>query len=152
MTPYETVYERFAQKITDLDLADLTDDELSQMLYGWMRSAIRQSRYLGEGLTLDDDNQQFSNTLTDVQIEVFALGMVLEWLRPQVYSVNLTHQMYGGKEEKWFSQASHLSTLNDTLARVKLDRDRLIRDYGMYHNPYLGTEEKTTTDGNGTNG
>lgn len=146
MTPYETVYERFVQKITDLDLAGLTDDELSQMLYGWLRSAVTKSKYLGEGLVFDDDYQQFTTTLSDVQIEVFALGMILEWLSPQVYSGNLTHQMFGGKEEKWFSQASHLSTLNDTLARVKLDRDRLIRDYGMYHNNYLGTLPTTGAD------
>lgn len=39
-TPYETVYNRFLSSITDYDLAYLPEEDMENMIYGWMLRAI----------------------------------------------------------------------------------------------------------------
>lgn len=43
-TPYETIYSRFLQKITDFNLAELDDFTLDGMLLGWLKSAVVRTR------------------------------------------------------------------------------------------------------------
>ena len=43
-TPYEVIYKRFLQKITDFNLVELDDFTLDEMLNGWLKSAIVRTR------------------------------------------------------------------------------------------------------------
>lgn len=69
--------------------------------------------------------------------DVLARGMVIAWLEPQVKSVLLTAQMFGGKEEKYYSQAAHLSQLQSLLADAKTELSKILRDYGYLYNSYI---------------
>ena len=152
MTSYEEIYERFAQKVTDFNFLDLDEDVLSKLLYEYLLSAIVGAKYLGEDLELDDQNQCFTEDLLEVQKEVLALGMVIEWISPQLYSTNLTHQFFGGKEEKFYAQANHLDQLKSLFHSAEVKRDKLIRNFGYAHNDYIHPNEvfnirrKTSTD------
>ena len=44
MTEFETIYNRFSQKITDYKLMQLDDDSLSELLLGWLHSSIAKFR------------------------------------------------------------------------------------------------------------
>lgn len=74
-------------------------------------------------------------------IEVISLGMVAEWLEPQVNSVLNTLQMFSGKEEKFYSQSNHLSELRGLLKDVQLKQRKIIRDRGYISNTYLSEDE-----------
>ena len=121
-TPYEKVYGRFLNSTTDFNLADLDDHTLSEMLKGWLHSAIVKTRTSSD-LSRDDDNEAFNNDLSDLDVELLAMGMTLAWLDQTLNSSELTMQFIGGKEEKFFSQANHINELRalraDTLREMQ---------------------------------
>lgn len=139
-TPYSKIYERALAKITDYDLAFLPDDDFRFMIRGWLNSSISKFRKCASDLSdRDDELEVFNIDLVDEEIEILALLIVCEWLEPQVNSVTLTHQMFGGKEEKWFSQSSHLAELKALRDETRAEARKLMRDYTYFAgNSYFG--------------
>ena len=121
-TPYEKIYGRFLNHMTDFSLADLDDHTLSGMLKDWLHSAIVKTRTSGD-LTRDDENEVFNNGLSDLDIELIAMGMRLAWLDQRINSTEYTNLFVGGKEEKFYSPSSQLSELRalraDTLREMQ---------------------------------
>ena len=128
MTSYTDIFDRFALKSEDFVLLQLNDDDVIQACLNWMLAALPKIRKMTSDLTdRDDEIMEFNCDLTETEIEVIANMMVAEWLQPQVYSQKNINQMYGGKEEKYYSQASHLSELKLLLQRKQEEVDRLIK-------------------------
>lgn len=139
MTSYETVYSRFLQKIEDYKILNKEDEEVMKMLHGWMISAISKLKTLSNDLSdRNDEVEMFNNDLLDVEIEVIALQMVQEWLKPQVNSTLLTSQMFTGSDQKYYSQSTHLKELQDLEKSAKIEARKLIRDY-TYQNFDFGS-------------
>ena len=121
MTSYSDVYGRFLNTTTDFDLAELDDFTLSDMLKGWLRTAIVKVRTSSD-LSRDDTKEVFNNDLSDLDIELLAIGMRLSWLDQRINSTEYTNLFVGGKEEKFYSPSSQLSELRalraDTLREL----------------------------------
>lgn len=131
-TPYEKVYDRFLNSVTDFNLVELDDHTLSEMLRDWLNKAIVRTR-TSNSLSHNDENEAFDNDLSDLDIELLSLGMKLAWLDQTLSSTELTLQFIGGKEEKWFSQASHISELRGLREDTKLEIQKL-HSYNTYIN------------------
>ena len=132
-TPYAKVYDRALAKITDYDLALLPDDDFRFMLRGWLDSSISKFRKCASDLSnRDDELNVFNVDLVDEEIEILALLMVCEWLEPQINSVTLTHQMFGGKEEKFYAQANQLAELKALRDSTRTEARKLMRDYTYF--------------------
>ena len=99
MTSYEVIYGRFLNSTTDFNLAELDDHTLNEMLKGWLHTAIVKTRTSSD-LTRDDENEVFNNDLSDLDIELLAIGMRLTWLDQRINSTEYTNLFVGGKEEK----------------------------------------------------
>lgn len=123
MTSYDVVYGRFLNLITDFNLADFDDYTLNEMLKEWLHSAIVKTRTSSDLSDRDDDNEVFNTTLTDLDIELLAMGMRLAWLDQRINSTEYTNLFVGGKEEKFYSPSSQLSELralrSDTLREMQ---------------------------------
>lgn len=131
MTPYRQIYEQFAQKISDIKLLSLSDEDIASMMYGWMRSACVKFLNSENDLTDRDDTlQQFNYDLSELDQEIIANFMVVEWLEPQLNSTLLTSQFYGSKEEKFYAQANQLEKLMSLSEKNQIKTKKLIRDYG----------------------
>lgn len=121
-TPYEIVYGRFLNRTVDFNLAELDDYTLNEMLKSWLHGAIIRVRTTGD-LTRDDENEVFENELSDMDVELLAMGMTIAWLDQTLNSTELTLQFIGGKEEKYYSQSAHISELRalraDTLREMQ---------------------------------
>ena len=109
MTSYEVVYGRFLNHTTDFNLSELDDHTLNEMLKDWLHSAIVKTRTSSD-LSRDDENEVFNNDLSDLDIELLAMGMKISWIDTTLYSTELTLQFIGGKEEK-LEQIVALSSL-----------------------------------------
>ena len=131
-TPYEKIYERFLNSVTDFNLAELDDHTLNEMLNDWLHNAVVRARTSSD-LSRDNNNEEFNNDLSDLDIELLALGMKLAWLDQTLGSTELTLQFIGGKEEKWFSQSAHISELRALRDDVKLEMQKL-HSYNTYTN------------------
>lgn len=132
-TPYEKVYDRFLNRTTDFNLAELDDHTLSIMLKGWLHSAIVNVRTSSNLSARDDESEVFSNDLTDRDIELLAMGMTMAWLDQFLNSTELTMMLVGGKEEKFYSQSQQMTELRALREDTRLEMKRL-HSYGTYTN------------------
>ena len=98
-TPYENIYNRFLNSVTDFNLAEMDDYTLNEMLKDWLHKAAVRTRTSSE-FVCNDEEEIFNNDLSDLDIELLALGMKLAWLDQTLGSTELTLMMIGGKEEK----------------------------------------------------
>ena len=131
-TPYEKIYERFLNSVNDFNLAELDDHTLNEMLKDWLHKAVVRTRTSSD-LSRDNENEEFNSDLSDLDIELLALGMKLAWLDQTLGSTELTLQFIGGKEEKWFSQSAHISELRALREDTKLEMQKL-HSYNTYTN------------------
>ncbi|MGN5456801.1 MAG: hypothetical protein ACI4XN_12470 [Candidatus Kurthia intestinigallinarum] len=133
-TPYEKVYGRFLQKITDFNLAEVDDYSFDEMMNGWLNSAVIRVRKCQHDLSKrDDELQEFEEDLSDLEVELLALGMVDAWVTPMLNSTELTLQFIGGKEEKVYAQSSHIKELRSLKESNLLEMNRL-HNYNTYLN------------------
>ena len=137
MTSYEAIYDRATRKLTDFDLAAMSDADLEDTLHGYLMSAIAQFRKCKNDLSdRDDELRRFNTDLLDVEQEILAILMVRAWLQPQLQSTLLTSQVFSDKEVKYYSQAQQLSTLMALDEKLKLEAQKLSRDYSYTYGSY----------------
>ena len=137
-TPYEKSYNRFSQKISDFNLVEADDHSLGEMLQGWLNSSIVRIRKCQHDLSKrNDELQEFEEDLSDLEIELLALGMVDAWVTPMLNSTELTLQFIGGKEEKYYSQSQQLAELRNLKKENSLEMNRLHNYYTYTNNSYF---------------
>ena len=138
MTSYETIYNTALSKITDPQLAMLPEEDLEDMLYGWMRSAIAKHRKCTSDLSdRDEELKQFNADLTDLEVEILGVLMAREWVSSQLLSVTNTLQVFSGKETNYYSQAAHLKELQALDEKLRLEAQQLSRDYTYANSEYF---------------
>lgn len=139
MTSYDAVFRRFLNRITDYDLPLLPEEDLDEMMCGWLTSAIANfTRCKSDLSDRDDEAQTFNADLMNYEIEALSLYMVCAWLDQKINSVLLTNQFIGGKEEKYYSQANQLETLKALRDATFTEARKLPRDYSYVINDYFG--------------
>ena len=147
----DDLYSSFLGKVTDYNFVNMSEDDVYELMFGYFKSAISQPyvRRLFSSVKMDDEIMEMTFTLKDSVdedsdkyfiIEVLSRGMVIAWLEPQVKSTINLSQMYGGKEQKFYSQAQQLSELKDLLSTTKSEQRRIICDHGYVNNSYLRGE------------
>jgi hypothetical protein len=148
---YNNIYSRLFSKIEAYDFIELSEDMLNEFLCNWIHSASANPyvRRLFKTFSLDDEVQEISYEMkysvddfsdTEFVTEVLALGVVVTWLEPKINSINNITQMFGSKEEKFYSQSQHLSELRSLVNDSKKQQRRMIADRGYAWNTYLDGE------------
>ena len=132
-TPYENIYGRFLARTTDFNLAELDDHTLNAMLKDWLYSAIVKTRTSTDLSARDDDNEVFNSNLSDLDVELLAMGMVLAWLDQRINSTEYTNLFIGGKEEKFYSPSAQLAELRALRADTLREMQQLYT-YSTYTN------------------
>lgn len=133
MTSYEVVYGRFLNQMTDFNLVELDDHTLNEMLKDWLHSAIVKTRTSSDLTARDDESEVFNNDLSDLDIELLAMGMKLAWLEQRINSTEYTNLFVAGKEEKFYAPANQLAELRALRDDIRLDMKRL-HSYDTYTN------------------
>ena len=126
MTQYSTLYERALAQITDPLLVNIPEEDLENMLHDWLMDAIVEP-LVGEYdfADRDEDTKQFNFDISERDQKILAIHMVRGWLAPQIRSVTLTHQVFGGKEEKFYAQANQLAEMRNLDADLQRQADLL---------------------------
>lgn len=138
MTSYATLYKRCLAKIEDPVLAMMSDEDLKDILHGYLVSAIAKHRVCEHDLSdRDDELMQFNSDLSDIELEIVAILMAREWVSQQLLSVTNTLQVFSGKETTYYSQAAHLKELQALDEKYRLEAQQLSRDYTYAKNEYF---------------
>ena len=132
-TPYEKIYNRFLNSTTDFNLVELDDYTLNNMLKEWLYSAIINVRTSTNLSERDDEEECFTNDLSEQDVELLSMGMRLAWLDQRINSTEYTKLFVGGKEEKFYSPSSQLSELRALRADTLREMQQLYT-YGTYVN------------------
>lgn len=138
-TSYEEIYNLASNKITDPEIALLSQEDIEELFHGYLISATTKFRKCKNDLSnRDDELRQFNVDLLDVEKEILAILVAREWLQPQLYSALLTKQVFSDKEQKYYSQSSHISELRALDETLKIEAQKLSRDYTYGSLEYLG--------------
>jgi hypothetical protein len=130
-TQYSDVYDRFLSKITDYDLANLTDQELKNTLLKYLKSAVANFKYCTKDLKDRDDTLQvFNIDLDEIEQEIIAKLMVIEWVNPYINSQENIRQVLGSRDYKIYSPANMLDKL---LELKKTMQDEVQSDLTFYY-------------------
>ena len=138
MTSYEVLYNRCLQKLEDSTLIQLPEEDLEEMLHGYLLSAIAKHRKCEHDLSdRDEELKRFNSDLSDLEVETISILMLREWIGQRLHSVTNVMQVFSGKETKWFSQAAHIAELRELDDRLRLEAQKLSRDYTYTNNSYF---------------
>ena len=145
---YDEIFSDFLGSVTDYGLASIDIDDMYGSMTEYLHKTLSLSyiRRLFSSINLDDTIQKINFEVAnkvddDADIDfikyILSKGMVVEWLKPQVRSKLNIAQMFGGKEQKFYAQSTHLSELRGLLEDTQLELRKAVRDRGYIYNPYL---------------
>lgn len=130
-TPFETIYDNFFSRVTDdmYALGVLTKEDTEAQLQDILVCAIPVFEFprfdifdyeLGyseevmnnEGSLVQSWTGGFFNTvLTQEEVNILGLAMVVEWIGRNLTHIDLVREKYSGPDFKMNSQANHMSKL-----------------------------------------
>lgn len=145
---YEEIFSSFLGNVTDYNLASLSATDAFELMTEYLHKTIADPyvKHIFTEVTLDDEIQLLSYTLSndedneDFVITAISKWMVYEWLHKQVKSVTNITQMFGNKEQKYYSQSQHLSELRSLESDSYREARFFIQNRGYIDNSYLGGE------------
>ena len=138
----ENIFSRFYERVEDYKIKGLDADIVDEMLNGYLKAVISQPyiRRLFQNIKFDEDVGEVNYTMRtswdndadlDFVEEMFALGMVCQWLSPRYHSTLNTNQVYSNKELSFYSQANHMAELHNMYQKAQIDLRKYIRDRGF---------------------
>lgn len=159
---FSEIYSNFFTKIEGYDLFDpnLSDETRNEFLCSYLHSAL-SDRYVSQLFSslavtdpiiiTDEDDTTMIDGIIDYTLkyeinefsdehfvkEMLGYGMALAWVTPKVNSIVNTQMLVGTAQDKWYSQATHLTALQTLRDSLSMQRDRLISNRGVINNPYL---------------
>ena len=138
MTSYEVLYNRALRRITDPLAAMYPEEDLEDMLYGWLMDAIAEP-VIGEYdfSDRDDELKQFNFDISNTDQKIIAIHMARGWLAPQITSVESTMQVFSGKETKFYSQKEMLAEKQALDEKLRKDADLLFCRGTYLNNDYF---------------
>ena len=153
-TSFITVYDSFLARVTDDMYMEMTEIETIEALQDILINAIPRFEFprvslfdyeegywggLGTYQGIESDNKEvpatgwvggsFIYTLTQEEINILALNMVIEWLGQQLDTTENTRMKYSGSDFKFTSQANHMAKLKVMIDAQKQDSIHLQRIY-----------------------
>lgn len=146
---YKIIFYSFLGNIKDLELFNLDEYEVDEILSEYLHKTVSDPyiRRLFSSIVLDQE----TNTITyemkyvvdedadrEFVINILSKGMAVEWMKPIVRSKTNIEQMFGTKEQQFYSQAQHLAQIRSALEDMTYEVRKTIRDRDYINNSYLG--------------
>lgn len=111
-TPFSAIYDCFLSKITDDMYMELTQEETASMLHELLQGAISWFEFPRVNL-LAQTADGFIAELSQEEINILAIYMIVEWMGQQLATVELIRMKYSGSDFKFTSQANHMHKLTN---------------------------------------
>ena len=153
-TSFVTIYDSFFARVTDDMYMEITELETLEMLQDLLLNAISRFEFprvdifdyeeghqedMGTYKGVESENKKvpatgqvggfFNYLLTDEEINILALNMVIEWLGQQLDTTENSRMKYSGSDFKFTSQANHMAKLKVLIDAHKQDCVHLQRIY-----------------------
>lgn len=137
MTAYETVFSAFRDKVVDYDFLNLTDVEESEILLGYMNSAIGKFGRICKKLARRSDiTSQFEDDLTENEIDIITELMVESWVKPRLYNNENLKNSLSTKDYSNYSPANLLNQLRELNKDAKQNARAMMNQYSVLNSNY----------------
>lgn len=145
---YEEIFSSFLGSVTDYNLASLDATEAFELLTELLHKSLAE-RYVArlfKSKKLDDDVQKLSFEMKYVidedsdrefVINALAKWMKYEWQSDKVNNIALESRLLAGKEQKFYSEANHMSALQALQSSAYSEAYKFIMSRGYIDNKYL---------------
>ena len=111
-TKFETIYNRFFSKVTDDMYMELDKTQTEGMVGELFENALPWFEFPRVDLyNFDKENQTYNIELSNEEINIIAVYMLVEWLTQQLVTVENARMKYSGSDFKFTSQANHMAKL-----------------------------------------
>ena len=111
-TKFETIYNRFFSKVTDDMYMELDKKQTESMVEELHLSALPWFEFPRVDLyNFNQEDKIYNIELSNEEVNIIAIYMLVEWLTQQLVSVENTRMKYSGSDFKMTSQANHMSKL-----------------------------------------
>ena len=124
MTSYQKIYDCFLAKVLDDEWSHWEWEEIQVDLRELLEGAIPWFKF--PRVSLDRNEEGFTETLSNEEIQILATYMKCEWLNRTILTWENVRPLY---EERDFSQANLLDKFNETLDNEKYNALKLERVY-----------------------
>ena len=153
-TSFITIYDRFLARVTSDMYLEFTEEDTYLMLQDLLINGMYRFEFprfdlsdfeegvwssLGTYQGVESNNVEvpatgwvgghFNTLLTQEEINILALNMVIEWLGQQLDTTENTRMKYSGSDFKFTSQANHMAKLKVMIDAQKADSVHLQRIY-----------------------
>lgn len=153
ITPFSIIYDSFLERVTSDMYMELTELDTIRLLQGLLINAIPrfefprfdifdyEEGYLESGTYngVESNHMEvpatylvggfFNAELTQEEINILSLSMVVEWLGQQLATTENTKLKYSGSDFKFTSQANHMSKLKVMVDAYRTECFKLQRLY-----------------------
>ena len=133
-TEFDTVYGAFLAKVSDFDLADMTEDDAKVVMGDLLKQALGKfSESCKKNLT-DTDESGFTADLTDFEIDIISELMVEAWFKPKLYNLDLLRNKLNTKDFTTFSPANLLDKMREAYEQAHKRARSMINEYSFREN------------------
>ena len=138
MTSFNEVYGYFLNSITDYTYLELQTDDLENELLMLLQKALGKLRRIK--FDIDLDNKAFKSVLTNREINIISLAMVIEYIRPKVISVEVMKPRLNMKDWQMYSENQHLKELQSILTKTEKGFSYELQLYSL--DKYIDNKDK----------
>ena len=128
-TPYTEVIDNFSKMITEYKLTKLLEEERDEYIIALMNSALAKFERTNPEQLARLDNTQFVNDLEDDEIDIICNLMIVEWLKPYLFSVDNLENLMTTKDWAEYSPANLLRQIRETYDLARLESKRMVKNY-----------------------
>lgn len=131
VTEFNKVYNYFYSKVTDDMYMELDANQTETLLEELLLNALPWFEFPRVDIfDYDLENRRFNVGLSNEEMHIIAVYMVVGWFDQQLASVEITRMKYSGSDFKMTSQANHmakLKTLRQEYERIGFHLQRLYK-------------------------
>lgn len=111
-TEFSTIYNCFYSKITDDMYMELDKEQTETMTEELFNRALPWFEFPRINIyDFNRENKTYNIELSNEEINIIAVYMVVAWLTQQLASVEQTRMKFSGSDFKFTSQANHMARL-----------------------------------------
>ena len=133
-TPVSKVIDAFLRKIDDFKMLEYSDEDIDEDAKGYLTVAVANFEEIsGETLEIDADGEYFTQELSNKIIDILALGMVVEWLKPIIYKADAMHNVMNLKDATFFSPAKIMEQKQMIYSTATSEYNKAVINYTFNH-------------------
>lgn len=142
-TQYQVLYDSVLSKIKDYDFFKLSESQVNEILFDYIRPAIVRFTSCKNDLSDRDDVEQcFNFELTDNEIEILSDFMVVEYIDANYIRVpSAMKQILSNKDFNTYSPANLLDKISSIRITYLKEAQQLMRDYSYFKSKLFDVEE-----------